>query len=70
MYDNNSTKRHGGREMELYCLRFLHHICEVAKCLLKVNHDKIKIYTISPKATTKIIQQRVVVTSKPIRDIK
>lgn len=47
MYDHNSTKVRRGRREVYYC--------KVLMLYLKVDCDKVKEYTIKPKATTKII---------------
>ena len=47
IYDNNSTKARRG-ETEVY------------RYHLKIDYDKLKMHTINPKATAKVIKQKVI----------
>ena len=57
MYDNNTTKIKK-LNINVNILRSSCTIQEVEQYHLKVDHDRLKIYIINTKATTKIIKQR------------
>lgn len=51
MYNNNNTK-FGSKDFEVYCCVSFY--AEVAKYHFKVDSEKLKMYTIIPRANTKI----------------
>ena len=66
MYDNNSMKA-GREDVEVYGCKVL--MEEVTQYYLKVDYDKLNMYTINPTATSKSTQQRVV-ANNPTKRIK
>lgn len=55
MYDNNRTK-FGNEEIRNKLFQDSYALNKVMSYHLKADYDNIKLYTINPKATTKIIQ--------------